>query len=164
MTQLHRDGRWDQGPLLASIERRKFPAILIWKPPYAAGVQRGAVDTRDAENHRRELQAHAQIRRNPDLPSQTKPVILSPFEWDGVRAADMRKPYRTSHTRGSGNPRVLKDEGSCAMALPLTWIWDIRQFYAASGSAVGGTSRLRSGGCDRREVGRGDRRILECLP
>ena len=41
MTQLHRDGRWDQGPLLASLERRTFPAILIWKPPYAAGVQRG---------------------------------------------------------------------------------------------------------------------------
>src|SRR4051794_10404845 len=31
MTQLQRDGRWDQGPLPASIERRKFPAILIWK-------------------------------------------------------------------------------------------------------------------------------------
>jgi hypothetical protein len=91
-------------------------------------------------------------------------VILSPFERDGVRAADMRKPYRTRHPRGSGNPRVLKDEGSCAMALPLTWIWDIRQFYAASGSAVGGTSRPRSGGCDRREVGRGDRCIPECLP
>ena len=76
----------------------------------------------------------------------------------------MRKPYRTRHPRGSGNPRVLKDEGSCAMALPLTWIWDIRQFYAASGSAVGGTSRPRSSGCDRREVGRGDRCIPECLP
>jgi hypothetical protein len=40
MTQLQRDGRWDQGPLLASIERQEFSAILIWKPPYAAGVQR----------------------------------------------------------------------------------------------------------------------------
>ena len=40
MTQLQRDGRWDQGPLLASIKRREFPVILIWKPPYAAGVQR----------------------------------------------------------------------------------------------------------------------------
>jgi hypothetical protein len=40
MTQLQRDGRWDQGPLLASIERRKFPAILIWKPSYASGVHR----------------------------------------------------------------------------------------------------------------------------
>jgi ABC-type glycerol-3-phosphate transport system permease component len=40
MTQLQRDGRWDQSPLLASIERREFPAILIWKPPYASGVYR----------------------------------------------------------------------------------------------------------------------------
>ncbi len=40
ITQLQRDRRWDQGPLLASIERREFPAILIWKPPYAGGVQR----------------------------------------------------------------------------------------------------------------------------
>ena len=40
MTQLHRDGRWDQEPLLESIERRKFPVILIWKPPYAAGIER----------------------------------------------------------------------------------------------------------------------------
>jgi ABC-type sugar transport system permease subunit len=40
MTQLQRDGRWDQGPLLKSIERREFSAILIWKPPYATGIQR----------------------------------------------------------------------------------------------------------------------------
>jgi len=40
MTQLQRDGRWDQRPLLRSIERQAFPAILIWKPPYAAGIQR----------------------------------------------------------------------------------------------------------------------------
>ncbi len=40
MTQLQRDGRWDQRPLIASIERREFPAILIWKPPYASGVYR----------------------------------------------------------------------------------------------------------------------------
>lgn len=40
MTQLQRDGRWDQGPLLRSIRRQEFPAILIWKPPYAAGIER----------------------------------------------------------------------------------------------------------------------------
>jgi ABC-type glycerol-3-phosphate transport system permease component len=40
MTQLHRDGGWDQRPLLTSIRHREFPAILIWKPPYAAGIQR----------------------------------------------------------------------------------------------------------------------------
>src|SRR5215213_3587782 len=40
MTQLHRDGVWDQGPLLTSIRHQEFPAILIWKPPYAAGIQR----------------------------------------------------------------------------------------------------------------------------
>ena len=39
MTQLQRDGRWDQGPLLRSIKRRKFPVILIWKPPYAASIE-----------------------------------------------------------------------------------------------------------------------------
>jgi hypothetical protein len=56
MTQLQRDGRWDQSPLLVSIERREFPAILIWKPPYAAGVYkerwtRGMLETID-ENYR----------------------------------------------------------------------------------------------------------------
>jgi ABC-type glycerol-3-phosphate transport system permease component len=40
MTQLQRDGRWDQGPFLRSIKRRKFPVILIWKPRYAAGIER----------------------------------------------------------------------------------------------------------------------------
>ena len=47
MTQLQREGRWDQGPLLVSIERREFSAILIWKPPYAPGVYRERW-TRDA--------------------------------------------------------------------------------------------------------------------
>jgi ABC-type sugar transport system permease subunit len=40
MTQLQRDGRWDQEPLLRSIRRRKFPVILIWKPRFAAGIER----------------------------------------------------------------------------------------------------------------------------
>jgi hypothetical protein len=40
MTQLQRDGRWDQSTLLTSIRRRTFPAILIWKPPYAPGLVR----------------------------------------------------------------------------------------------------------------------------
>jgi hypothetical protein len=40
MTQLQRDERWDQRPLVASVERREFPVILIWEPPYAAGVYR----------------------------------------------------------------------------------------------------------------------------
>jgi ABC-type glycerol-3-phosphate transport system permease component len=39
LTQLQRDGRWNQEPLLRSIKRRKFPLILIWKPPYAAGIE-----------------------------------------------------------------------------------------------------------------------------
>jgi ABC-type glycerol-3-phosphate transport system permease component len=39
MTQLQRDGRWNQEPLLRSIKRRNFPLILIWKPPYAAGIE-----------------------------------------------------------------------------------------------------------------------------
>jgi len=39
MTQLQRDGRWDQGPLLRSMKRRKFPVILIWKPPYATSIE-----------------------------------------------------------------------------------------------------------------------------
>jgi hypothetical protein len=40
MTQLQRDGRWDQRPFLTSIRHRKFPVILIWKPPYAADIAR----------------------------------------------------------------------------------------------------------------------------
>ena len=39
-TQLQRDGKWDKGSLISSLQRRKFPAILIWKPPYARGVYR----------------------------------------------------------------------------------------------------------------------------
>jgi hypothetical protein len=39
MTQLQRDGRWNQGPLLKSIRRRQFPVILIWKPHYASGIE-----------------------------------------------------------------------------------------------------------------------------
>ena len=39
-SQLAREGRWDQRPLLEAIDRREFPAILIWEPPYAPGVAR----------------------------------------------------------------------------------------------------------------------------
>jgi hypothetical protein len=40
MTQLQRDDRWDQGRFLRSIKRRKSSVILIWKPRYAAGIER----------------------------------------------------------------------------------------------------------------------------
>src|SRR5215203_5309851 len=40
MTQLQRDGRWDEGPFLRSIKRRESSVILIWKPRYAAGIER----------------------------------------------------------------------------------------------------------------------------
>ncbi len=44
MTQLDRDGRWDQGPLVSSLERREFPAILIWKTAVRSGCLQGVVD------------------------------------------------------------------------------------------------------------------------
>ena len=40
MTQLQRDDRWDQRPFLRSIKRRESSVILIWKPRYAAGIER----------------------------------------------------------------------------------------------------------------------------
>jgi hypothetical protein len=40
MTQLSRDGAWDQGPLVRAIGREEFPVIMIWKPPFAREIQR----------------------------------------------------------------------------------------------------------------------------
>ena len=35
MTQLTRDGDWDQRPILKDIEQQNFPMIMIWSPPFA---------------------------------------------------------------------------------------------------------------------------------
>ena len=40
MTQLDRDGRWDQEPLISSLKQPEFPAIPIWKRPHARGIYR----------------------------------------------------------------------------------------------------------------------------
>src|ERR687898_859402 len=40
MTQLTRDGDWDQRPILNDIERQKFPMIMIWSPPFAREIKR----------------------------------------------------------------------------------------------------------------------------
>jgi ABC-type glycerol-3-phosphate transport system permease component len=39
MTQLSRDGRWDQRPIVRGIDEQRFPVILIWQPPYAPGLR-----------------------------------------------------------------------------------------------------------------------------
>ena len=40
MTQLTRDGDWDQRPILNDIERQTFPMIMIWSPPFAREIKR----------------------------------------------------------------------------------------------------------------------------
>jgi 4-amino-4-deoxy-L-arabinose transferase-like glycosyltransferase len=40
MTQLARDGAWDQSPLVRAIEEERFPVIMMWKPPFAREIKR----------------------------------------------------------------------------------------------------------------------------
>ena len=40
MTQLARDGAWDQRPLIRAIEEERFPVIMMWKPPFAREIKR----------------------------------------------------------------------------------------------------------------------------
>ncbi len=40
MTQLARDGDWDQRPLVRAIEEERFPVIMVWKPPFAREIKR----------------------------------------------------------------------------------------------------------------------------
>jgi hypothetical protein len=39
MTQLARDGDWDQHPFLEDIAKEKFPLIMIWSPPFAREIK-----------------------------------------------------------------------------------------------------------------------------
>jgi hypothetical protein len=39
MTQLAREGKWDQRLLLAAIASQRFSAILVWEPPYFPGLE-----------------------------------------------------------------------------------------------------------------------------
>ena len=39
MTQLSRDGDWDQRPLLKDIDEERFPMIMIWSPPFAREIK-----------------------------------------------------------------------------------------------------------------------------
>jgi hypothetical protein len=40
MTQLSRDGDWDQRPFVEDISNEKFPVIMIWSPPFAREIKR----------------------------------------------------------------------------------------------------------------------------
>jgi hypothetical protein len=40
MTQLSRDGDWDQGPFVEDISEEKFSVIMIWSPPFAREIKR----------------------------------------------------------------------------------------------------------------------------
>ena len=40
MTQLARDGDWNQRPLVEDIADEKFPLIMIWNPPFARQIKR----------------------------------------------------------------------------------------------------------------------------
>jgi hypothetical protein len=39
MTQLARDGDWDQRPFVEGIAKEKFPLIMIWSPPFAREIR-----------------------------------------------------------------------------------------------------------------------------
>ena len=39
MTQLARDGDWDQRPFLKDIANERFPLIMIWSPPFAREIK-----------------------------------------------------------------------------------------------------------------------------
>ena len=39
MTQLARDGDWNQEPFLEDIAKEKFPLIMIWSPPFAREIK-----------------------------------------------------------------------------------------------------------------------------
>jgi Glycosyltransferase family 87 len=40
MTQLSRDGDWNQTPFVEDISNEKFPVIMIWSPPFAREIKR----------------------------------------------------------------------------------------------------------------------------
>jgi hypothetical protein len=39
MTQLARDGDWNQRPFVEDIAREKFSLIMIWSPPFAREIK-----------------------------------------------------------------------------------------------------------------------------
>jgi hypothetical protein len=39
MTQLSRDGDWNQDPFVRDISKEKFPVIMIWSPPFAREIK-----------------------------------------------------------------------------------------------------------------------------
>ena len=49
MTQLYRDGDWDQRPLIKDLEEERFPMIMIWSPPFAREIKRDRWTTRMLE-------------------------------------------------------------------------------------------------------------------
>lgn len=40
MTQLSRDGDWNQRPFVEDISKEKFPVIMIWSPPFAKEIKK----------------------------------------------------------------------------------------------------------------------------
>ncbi len=54
MTQLSRDGDWNQRPFVEDIAREKFPLIMIWSPPFAREIKQDRWTPRMLE----EIHAH----------------------------------------------------------------------------------------------------------
>jgi hypothetical protein len=75
MTQLQRDGRWDQEPILRSIKRRKYPLILIWKPAYVADIEQ--------ERWTREMLEAIEENYEP-VQKHVETVVYRPNSGDGV--------------------------------------------------------------------------------
>jgi 4-amino-4-deoxy-L-arabinose transferase-like glycosyltransferase len=60
MTQLARDGSWDQRPLVRAIEEERFPLIMMWKPPFAREIKRD----RWTPEMLKEIRAHYEPTKN----------------------------------------------------------------------------------------------------
>jgi hypothetical protein len=72
MTQLARDGAWDERPLVRDIKEGQFPIIMMWKPPFAREIKRD----RWTPEMLKEIRVHYE-RTNNDLADM---VIYRPKE------------------------------------------------------------------------------------
>ena len=72
MTQLARDGAWDERPLVRDIKEGQFPIIMMWKPPFAREIKRD----RWTPKMLKEIRVHYE-RTNNDLADM---VIYRPKE------------------------------------------------------------------------------------
>jgi hypothetical protein len=61
MTQLARDGDWDQRPFVENIANEKFPLIMIWSPPFAREIKQDRWTPRMLEEIRNHYERQGRI-------------------------------------------------------------------------------------------------------